>query len=98
MSQLQPTSFRLRVLSAQDIEAAREADAERRACLADTIHSRIMERLGGRMHELEVLSDGDRVVLRGRCSTYYSKQLAQHEALGVLEEEHLLNQITVTKG
>ena len=98
MSQLQPTGFRLRVLSAQDIDAAREADTQRRACLADTIHSRIIERLGGRVHELEVSSDGDSVVLRGRCATYYSKQLAQHEALGVLDEEHLLNQITVTKG
>jgi len=34
-------------------------------------------------------------VLEGECSTYYSKQLAQHAALGVLEDEPLENTIVV---
>jgi hypothetical protein len=36
------------------------------------------------------------VVLEGQCATYYTKQLAQHAALGVLEDEHLENAIAVT--
>jgi hypothetical protein len=38
---------------------------------------------------------GDTIVLEGSCATYYTKQLAQHAALGVLEEEHLENAIVV---
>ena len=38
------------------------------------------------------------VVLEGQCATYYTKQLAQHAALGVLEDEHLENAIIVTIG
>ena len=37
----------------------------------------------------------DLVVLEGECTTYYTKQLAQHAAMGVLEDEHLENAIVV---
>ena len=39
---------------------------------------------------------GETIVLEGRCSTFYTKQLAQHAALGVLDEEQLENAIIVT--
>lgn len=63
--------------------------------LRDRIHERIMRRLSDRVHGLEVQVRGNRVVLRGRCATYYSKQLAQQAALGAIEDERLVNAIEV---
>jgi hypothetical protein len=37
----------------------------------------------------------DTVLLEGQCATYYTKQIAQHAAMGVLENEHLENAIVV---
>jgi hypothetical protein len=38
---------------------------------------------------------GNTIVLEGKCATYYTKQLAQHAALGVLDDEQLENAIVV---
>jgi hypothetical protein len=72
-----------------------DARAERHRQLAIAIRQRIESRLVGRIRELSVRIKGDTVVLEGKCSTYYSKQLAQHAALGALEDEHLENAISV---
>ena len=69
--------------------------AERRCQLAIAIRQRIESRLVGRIRSLAVRFVSDTVVLEGECSTYYSKQLAQHAALGVLEDEPLENTIVV---
>jgi hypothetical protein len=68
---------------------------ERRRDLAIAIRQRIESRLQGRVRCLLVRVLGDTVVLEGECSTYYTKQLAQHTALGVLENEQLENEIVV---
>jgi hypothetical protein len=54
--------------------------------LAVAIHQRIETRLGGRVRNLSVRFNNNTIVLEGECSTYYTKQLAQHAALGVLED------------
>jgi hypothetical protein len=69
---------------------------ERYRQLAIAIRQRIESRLAGRVRDLAVRISGDAIVLEGRCATYYSKQLAQHAALGVLDGEHLENAIVVT--
>jgi hypothetical protein len=69
---------------------------ERRRQLAIAIRQRIETRLAGRVRDLGVRIKGDTIVLEGRCATYYTKQLAQHAALGVLEDEQLENAIVVT--
>jgi hypothetical protein len=69
---------------------------ERRRQLAIAIRQRIETRLAGRIRNLSVRIKGDSIVLEGSCATYYTKQLAQHAALGVLEDEQLENAITVT--
>jgi hypothetical protein len=69
--------------------------ADRLRQLAIAIRQRIESRLGGRVRDLAVRIAGDKVVLEGECSTYYTKQLAQHAALGVLEDEQLDNAIVV---
>jgi hypothetical protein len=68
---------------------------ERHRQLAIAIRQRIETRLAGRVRDLAVRIKGDTIVLEGRCATYYTKQLAQHAALGVLEDEHLENAIVV---
>jgi osmotically-inducible protein OsmY len=60
------------------------------------IRQRIEQRLNGRVRNLSVRAHGDVVILEGECSTFYTKQLAQHAAMGVLEEEHLENAIVVS--
>lgn len=70
-------------------------NGEHRRQLAIAIRQRIESRLAGRVRDLAVRIVGDTVVIEGRCSTYYSKQLAQHAALGVLENEQLENAIVV---
>ena len=70
--------------------------ADRRRHLAVAIRQRIESRLGDRVRELAIIVNGNTVVLEGRCATYYTKQLAQHAALGVLEDEQLDNAIVVT--
>jgi hypothetical protein len=72
-----------------------DGKAEHGRLLAIAIRQRIESRLVGRIRQLAVRIVGDTVVLEGNCSTYYSKQLAQHAALGVLESEHLENAIVV---
>jgi hypothetical protein len=63
--------------------------------LAIAIRQRIESRLVGRVRDLAVRVVGDTVVLEGKCSTYYTKQLAQHAALAILEHEQLENAIVV---
>lgn len=63
--------------------------------LRSRIKSRIEKRLGERIRNLRVVIKGQTICLTGRCSTYYSKQLAQHAALGVIEDQQLENAIEV---
>jgi hypothetical protein len=72
-----------------------DRDSGRRQQLAIAIRQRIETRLVGRVRDLVVRIKGDTIVLEGSCATYYTKQLAQHAALGVLEDEHLENLIVV---
>lgn len=98
MSQLPQTTFRLRLVTPMELEDPPPRIAPDGDELAQIIESRIRERLSARVRDLKVEVDGGWVVLHGRCATYYTKQLAQHAALGVLEDEHLDNQIVVTQG
>jgi hypothetical protein len=69
--------------------------SDRNRQLAVAIRQRIESRLPGRVRELSVRVFERTVVLEGQCATYYTKQLAQHAALGILEDEQLENAIAV---
>jgi len=71
-----------------------EREAHHRA-LEVAIYQRIQSRLPGRVRNLVVRSFESLVIIEGQCATYYTKQLAQHAAMGVLEDEHLENAIAV---
>ncbi|MCI0334212.1 MAG: hypothetical protein L0228_13420 [Planctomycetes bacterium] len=79
-------------------ECRSDVAADRNRHLAVAIVQRIESRLPGRVRNLSVRILADTVVLEGACATYYTKQLAQHAALGILEDEHLENAIVVTIG
>jgi hypothetical protein len=68
---------------------------ERNRQLAIAIRQRIESRLPGRVRDLSVRILERMVVLEGQCATYYTKQLAQHAALGILDDEQLENAIEV---
>ncbi|MEM9352209.1 MAG: BON domain-containing protein [Planctomycetota bacterium] len=63
--------------------------------LVREIRGRIQQRLPGRVHFLSVELSDEGIVLSGECCTFYSKQMAQHVAMGVVEYERLINNITV---
>ena len=63
--------------------------------LVHRILGRIESRLPGRIRQLAAYSTDNAIVLSGCCSTYYTKQVAQHTAMGVLEYDRLINNIDV---
>ncbi|QDU54394.1 BON domain-containing protein [Aeoliella mucimassa] len=66
--------------------------------LSRAVRDRIHQQLGVRVYDLEVEVSPESVVLSGRCSTFYTKQLAQHAALDVIESRSLDNRIQVHVG
>lgn len=87
------------ILSPAGFESTRAVEpdhrTERQRHIAVAIRQRIESRLGGRIRDLAIRVRGETIVLEGSCATYYTKQLAQHAALGVLEAEQLENAIVV---
>jgi hypothetical protein len=44
--------------------------------LEEDLERRILQRTWGRIHQLQVQRQGDQVIIRGYCPSYYIKQLA----------------------
>jgi len=63
--------------------------------LAEEIEGLVQRRTGGQIRGLHVEVYQDRVIISGRTSTYYSKQLAQHAAMDAAGHECLSNEIEV---
>jgi hypothetical protein len=55
----------------------------------------VLHRLSGRLLELCLVWQGGGLILRGRTSTYYAKQLAQHAVMAVTNVPILANEIEV---
>ena len=69
-------------------------EAQRRHLLLKIV-TRIESRLPGRIRGLSVSVAENAIILCGQCSTYYTKQVAQHTAMGVLNYERVINNILV---
>lgn len=67
----------------------------RAATLAARIAGTIQQQTGGGIMELEVEVSREGVLLKGRCETFYSKQLAQHAAMSIATDKPLINSIQV---
>jgi osmotically-inducible protein OsmY len=69
------------------------AEAEQ---LAASIEEAVSRETGGRVRNLRVEVDRQGVTLTGRCTTFYTKQRAQHAAMAFPGGHPLSNQIEVT--
>ena len=82
-------TVRIRSAEADDRDACHRA-------LEIAIQQRIESRLLGRVRNLLVHVRDGVVILEGECTTYYTKQLAQHTAMGILDDQQLENSIVVS--
>jgi hypothetical protein len=63
--------------------------------LCRAIRDQIRARLHERVRDLDVEMNGNGIVISGRCDNFHTKQLAQHAALDVMNNEPLENRIQV---
>ena len=63
--------------------------------LARRIEEVVTSRTGVAIRNLQVQVTGERVVLSGRTTSYYHKQLATHAVINAIDERTLLNDIEV---
>ena len=68
------------------------AEAER---LAASIERAVQQETGRGVRNLRVEVSREGVLLRGRCDTYYTKQLAQHAAMACPGGDTVTNRIEV---
>jgi hypothetical protein len=71
-------------------ETLEEADE-----LAASIERAVQQETGHGVRNLSVTVESESVVLKGRCNSYYCKQLAQHIAMCLAHGERLVNGIEV---
>lgn len=64
--------------------------------LAISIEQAVQRETGHGVDDLAVEISSQGVLLRGRCTTYYTKQLAQHAAMGMPGGDRLINSIEVS--
>jgi len=83
-------------VSRTEIGDSMAARGTKHEALEIVIRKRIESRLPGRVRNLLVRVSSDSVVLEGQCATFYTKQIAQHAAMGVLDDEQLENAIVVS--
>jgi hypothetical protein len=63
--------------------------------LAERVEQSVRSRTSGLVRSLRVEVIGGQVIITGRASTYYAKQLVTHAALGAAEELALSNEVEV---
>jgi hypothetical protein len=88
----QPTSAGLASRMFRDFLPETLEEAEE---LAASIERAVQEETGHGVRNLSVVIDSESVVLKGRCDSYYCKQLAQHVAMSLSHGERLVNGIEV---
>jgi hypothetical protein len=73
---------------AQNVDPALPGELDRLAAL-------VLHRLSGRVRDLCLSWQGEGLIIRGRASTYYAKQLAQHAVMAVTIAPIRANEIEV---
>ena len=64
--------------------------------LAASIEKAVQRETGRGVADLTVEVSSQGIQLRGRCTTYYTKQLAQHAAMSIPGGDRLINSIEVS--
>jgi hypothetical protein len=78
----------------QTPENANHAAVDRQT-LSSRVRRGILRLAAGRIRELNVEVREQTIVLRGRCGSYYCKQLAQHAAMELASGQRVDNRIEV---
>ena len=81
---------------AQTIEAVLPETLMEAEMLVARIERAVQQETGGAIRDLLVEFGRSGILLKGRCDTYYSKQLAQHAAMAIPGGHSLTNQIEVS--
>ena len=76
-----------------DVAISKEADEERRRLVR--IKRAIRRKTGGGILQLTVEVEGESLVLRGRSTSFYYKQIAQEACMKQLDGQLLVNEIQV---
>jgi hypothetical protein len=63
--------------------------------LSDKVESQIEHRSGGRVRQVCVQVDADKVVIYGEASTYYAMQLATAAVVDLFPDHEIINAIEV---
>ncbi len=63
--------------------------------LLDQVEQAVQARTGGRILGLQVRMDDGRIVVSGRTSTYYNKQLVTHAIRDAVDDVPVLNEVQV---
>ncbi len=75
------------------IQSVREIDPA--VLMVETLERQICEKTGGAIRDLHVEFLDDQIVVNGRTSRYYNKQLATTAVRELLQDDHLINRIEV---
>jgi len=74
---------------------ATEADVIHDDRLVHQVAARLHCRLGNQVRDLKIVHHHDGLILHGRVSTYYGKQLAQHVVMEISGLSFVANEIDV---
>ncbi len=85
----------IQALSETPLDSPQELEEVTPREIAETVERYVRLRTGGTIRSLHVEVHDGEVILTGRTSTYYNKQLATHAALDAADELSLTNDIQV---
>lgn len=63
--------------------------------VAERVEQEVRNRTNGRVRGLRVQVLDGQVIITGRTSTYYAKQLVTHAALGAADQLSIMNEVEV---
>lgn len=96
---MKTASLQMPLLGEPPLQAASDSQARPNPVdeysLAARVRRGVLRIAAGRTRGLEVEVHGNVIQLRGRCSSYYCKQLAQHAAMELAHGEQVDNQLQV---
>jgi len=81
--------------TSQAVGAGLPETLEEAEALAASIERAVQRETGHGVRNLSVEVNRDGILLKGRCTSYYCKQLAQHAVMGMPGGDRLTNRIEV---
>ena len=87
---------RIRARTRRDFVGVLPETLEEAEELATSIEQAVHRETGRGVVDLTVEVSPQGIRLRGRCTTYYTKQLAQHAAMNIPGGDRLINSIEVS--